>query len=67
MLGKRIICYDSGVGCRIGNVCTGSKSYADNLMLLSPSVQGLDFMIALYENLVWFSMGKEQSNVIHYQ
>ena len=41
---------NSGMGCRIGNVYTGSISYADDLMLLSPSVQGLDRMIALCEN-----------------
>ena len=41
---------DAGVGCWLGDQYFGSIGYADDLMLLSPSVKGLRSMIDICEN-----------------
>ena len=40
----------SGYGCHVGDVYTGSVAYADDLILLSPTVYGLDQMINICES-----------------
>jgi hypothetical protein len=39
----------SGYGCHVGDVYTGSVAYADDLILLSPTLRGLDEMIKICE------------------
>ena len=40
----------SGVGCHVGNYYYGSSAYADDLLLLSPSRNGLQKMFTICEN-----------------
>ena len=39
----------SGVGCHMGNHCTGSLGYADDLTLLAPTLSGLQVLIKICE------------------
>ena len=39
----------SGYGCRIYQHCVGALSYADYITLLSPSLQGLQYMVNIGE------------------
>ena len=39
----------SGYGCHVGDIYTGSIAYADDLILLSPTLGGLDQMIKICE------------------
>ena len=36
---------NSGIGCHISNVFVGCIMYADDLLILSPSVVGLQYML----------------------
>ena len=40
----------SGFGCYINNYFYGSVSYADDIVLLSPSVQGLQELVNISKN-----------------
>lgn len=40
------------VGCHLGNVCVNSISYADDMVLLSPSIKGLRELLSVCENYV---------------
>ena len=40
---------DSGVGCHIGGHFTGALAYADDIILLSPSMSGLRTLSKVYE------------------
>ena len=40
----------SGYGCHVGDVYTGSVAYADDLILLSPTLYGLDQTINICES-----------------
>jgi hypothetical protein len=39
----------SGLGCKVGNVYAGVVSYADDLLILSPTIKGLKSMIKICE------------------
>ena len=39
----------SGYGCRIAQYFVGALSYADDITLLSPSLQGLQYMVNICE------------------
>ena len=39
-----------GIGCHIGNIFVGALGYADDLILLCPSVVGLNEMIKICED-----------------
>lgn len=39
----------TNIGCHIGNVCVNNLSYADDMVLLSPSINGLRRLIAICE------------------
>lgn len=40
------------VGCHIGDVCVNSLSYADDMVLLSPSIKGLRKLVSVCEDYV---------------
>ena len=40
---------DAGLGCNIGNVCCGIIGYADDILLLAPTVQSLNHMVKICE------------------
>jgi len=40
----------TNIGCRIGAICTGIFMYADDIILLAPSVQALQSLISLCES-----------------
>ena len=40
----------TNIGCRIGAICTGILMYADDIILLAPSVQALQSLISLCES-----------------
>ncbi|XP_061719310.1 uncharacterized protein LOC133526635 [Cydia pomonella] len=42
----------TGVGCHVGDVCINSLSYADDMVLLSPSIKGLRKLVSVCENYV---------------
>ena len=41
---------DSGVGCHIGNLYVGSLAYADDLVLLCPTIHALNVMLRICES-----------------
>ena len=41
---------DAGLGCNIGHVCCGIIGYADDILLLAPTVQSLNKMINICED-----------------
>jgi hypothetical protein len=48
---------DSSVGCHLSYVCTSILLYADDILLISPSVYGLQLMLKLCEDeLDWLNM-----------
>ncbi|XP_048485592.1 uncharacterized protein LOC125490440 [Plutella xylostella] len=40
----------TGIGCHVGNVCFNNLSYADDMVLLSPSIGGLRKLLYICEN-----------------
>ena len=43
---------NSGVGCHIGNKFMGAYAYADDLVLLAPTKQGMKILLNLWEQFV---------------
>ena len=60
---------DSRYGCKIGNITTNSFAYADDIVILSPTVSGLKALIKMCEkfsNDFNINFNSSKSNIISF-